>query len=648
MLLDIQDVSISFSERTLFQHVSLRIEEGDRIGLVGANGEGKTSLLNLLNGDLSPTTGIRTIKKDLHIGYLRQNSGLESKNTIREEMKRVFEPLLRAQARMQVISHQLENYHTEQQKKQQSYQVLAAEYGELLSYFESNEGYQIDVKIETILNGMGFREFDKETICATLSGGEKTRLALAKLLLQQPDLLMLDEPTNHLDMETLQWLEGYLSTYKGALIIVSHDRYFLDQICNRIWELANLSVTPYKGNYTKYQQTHKLLQDYQVKEYQKQQIEVQKLSDYIARNKVRATTAAMAKSREKALEKLKQQMKRPPTEKKSIRIHFQYPQEPVKDVLQVEQLPLFAGGDPFGNRLIPPMNFTISRGDKVAIVGPNGVGKTTLLKTLIRDYPLPQGARIRWGLHTKLAYYSQDFSSLTPYKTLKEEIWDRIPLSHETEVRNLLANVGFIGEDVDKNIDMLSGGEKSRMKLAILMLEKANVLLMDEPTNHLDLSSREVLEEALINFSGTLLLVSHDRYLLSKVPNKIIELSPQGLQWYEGGYQSYLSIKTMQTIQEYSSDIPSHLPASEGAKEYYRTKQQRAQDAMNRRRLQQLENEIPKLEEHLKELSIEMGRVAGDYTVYCEVAKEYEEGQNQLNDLMAEWTELSERYENLS
>ena len=642
MLIDLANISVSFSERILFQNVNLRIEETDRIGLVGSNGEGKSTLLNLLADELSPSTGERIVKKNLQIGYLKQNSGLDSTATIYQEMLHVFSPLLQVQSKMKELSQKLAGYQTNLQKKQSDYLTLSTEYGELLSYFESNDGYQIETKIHTVLNGMGFRGINQDTPCKTLSGGEKTRLALAKLLLQSPDILMLDEPTNHLDMETLQWLEDYLSSYQGALIIVSHDRYFLDQLCTRIWALENTQVTAYRGNYSKYRQSRELFVSHQQKEHQKQQIQIQKLTDYIARNKVRATTAAMAKSREKTLERIRQKNLSIPIEKKPIRVQFVYAEEPVKEVLQVESISLFAGGNFSGHLLMPPFDFSLLKGDKVAIIGSNGVGKSTFLKILMNEYPLPLNARIRWGLRTKVAYYSQDFSSLSPFKTVKEELWDHTPLSDETSIRTLLASVGFIGEDVNKKVEVLSGGEKSRLKLAILMLQQANVLLLDEPTNHLDLTSREILEAALLQFQGTVLLVSHDRYLLSKVPNKIVEFSLDGPKWFEGSYKAYQEIKKLRFSNE--SRKVTHEPFSDSAKAYFRTKQQRAQDAVKRRRFQFIEQEIPCLEEKLQTLSRRMNEVSNDYSVYCEVVQEFNEEQQHLENLMDEWAELAESF----
>lgn len=640
MLLDIKNVSLSFADRTLFQNVNLRVEEGDRIGLVGANGEGKSSLLNLLNGTISPTSGECSRRRDLQIGYLQQNSGLNSARTIQEELRSVFEPLLKAQQQLVELSQEIERYQT-QQSKDSIYQTILEDYNKTMSYFEANEGYQIDVKIRTVLNGMGFGAFSLDTVCNTLSGGEKTRLALAKLLLQKPELLMLDEPTNHLDIETLRWLEEYLAQYQGSLIVVSHDRYFLDQVCNRIWGLFYGEITSYRGNYSKYQQLRKAQQEQRKKEYHQQCVQAEKLTDYIARNKVRATTAAMAKSREKALEKLQQKMQRPPSDPAAIRILFKYSEDPVKDILQIEQLPLFAGGTPDGEQLVPAFDFSLQRGEKIAIIGPNGAGKSTLLKTLAKEYPLPQGARIRWGIRTQVAYYSQDFSSLSEFKTVKQELWDHTPLSTETEVRSLLANYGFEGESVDKCVSMLSGGEKSRLKLAILALQKANVLLLDEPTNHLDLLSREALEEALLDYTGTLLIVSHDRYLLSRIPTRLVELSSSGLSWYDS-YQEYLDKNLETPSSEQSSDTVSD--PSHGAKEYYRTKQQRALDAANRKRLQKLEQQIPELEAELAGISERLVEVAADYTRYCELSQEYEEKQSLLEQSMQEWAELSETY----
>ncbi len=538
MLISLDNVSKLFADKVVFMNVSVKVEEGDRIGLVGMNGAGKSTLLNVLDGALAPDEGERAVRGGLRIGFLRQNSGIESTNTIREEMRGVFGPLLDAQEQAKQLAAQME---TLADRAGEEYKTLSAEYGRLQAYFETNDGYNIDVKIDTVLNGMGFGGRDRDTICGTLSGGEKTRLALAKLLLDEPDVLMLDEPTNHLDFITLQWLEEYLQAWRGALIVVSHDRYFLDKICTRIWDVANLRLMAYRGNYTKYIRTREAAYERAVKEYEMQRKNIVKLTDYIARNKARASTVAMARSREKQLERM-EPLDRPPPPPLPVRIAFHFEEDPVKDVLHAAGLTLRAGGTADGTILCQAVDFDLMRGEKIAIVGRNGVGKSTFLKALLGQIR-PQAGSIRWGRNVKTSYFEQEQLDLHPGKTALAELWDRFPAAYERDVRTMLGNLRFSGEAIYKRVEALSGGEKARLKFAIMMYEEGNVLLLDEPTNHLDLATREVLDQALIRYKGTILAVSHDRYLLSRVPTCIAEMTEEGFTFYKGGYDAYLAAR---------------------------------------------------------------------------------------------------------
>ncbi|GKH48854.1 ABC-F family ATP-binding cassette domain-containing protein [Anaerotruncus massiliensis (ex Togo et al. 2019)] len=632
MLLSLDNVSKIFADRIIFMGVSLKVEEGDRIGLVGANGAGKSTLLNVLNGDMSPDEGERAVKSGLTLGFLRQNSGVDSANTIYEEMRSVFRPLLDAQARIKELAAAMERH---ADHGTEEYAGLSAEYGRLLAYFEANDGYNIGVKIKTVLNGMGFADREMDTVCGTLSGGEKTRLALAKLLLTEPGLLMLDEPTNHLDFPTLQWLEDYLQEYKGALVVVSHDRYFLDKICSKMWEVANLHVTAYKGNYTKYMHTREALYERQLKEYEMQRQNVAKLTDYIARNKVRATTAAMAKSREKMLERM-EPVKKPPAPLLPVKMAFRYEQEPVKDVLHAEGLTLRAGED--GKILCAGADFDLLKGQKVALVGANGVGKSTFLKVLLGKLR-PETGSVRWGRNTKVSYFEQEQLDLHPQKTVIGELWDRFPATYEQDLRNVLGGLRFTGESIYKQVGMLSGGEKARLKFAIMMYEGGNVLLLDEPTNHLDLATKEVLDRALMEYEGTILAVSHDRYLLSRMPDHIVEMTPQGFVWYEGGYESYRAKR-----REAQSERPvrEEKPKTENA--FHRTKKQRAEQVARKKRLCEVEQEISDLELAVDTAQEQLGdpEVSSDYQRVSGLCAQIEENRAALAALMEEWAELSE------
>ena len=638
MLLSLENATKMFANRVIFLNANLKIEEGDRIGLVGKNGAGKSTLLNVLDGSLLLDEGSRSARSGLSLGFLRQNSGLEGTRTILEEMRSVFAPLLEVEKKLKRAAAQMSQY---QDHTHPDYRALETEYTRLQAYFETNEGYQIDVKIQTILNGMGFAGKDLQTLCDTLSGGEKTRLALARLLLTEPELLMLDEPTNHLDFATLNWLEEYLQSYKGALVVVSHDRYFLDRLCTKIWEVANLEVTPYKGNYTKYTKTRDMVYERQLKEYKMQQQNIEKLTDYIARNKARASTAAMAHSRERELARM-ERIKRPPAPPNPARLSFRYEQEPVKDVLQVEDLTLKVGMGEGQKLLCEGFDFTLTRGEKVALVGANGVGKSTLLKTLLGRLK-PAGGRIRWGRNVKIAYFEQEQTDLHGFKTVLQELWDRFPQTYEQDIRNVLGNLLFSGETIYKQVDHLSGGEKARLKFAIMTYEGGNVLLMDEPTNHLDLSTREVLDQALMEFEGTILAISHDRYLLSRMPTRIVEMRPDGAVSYQGGYEQYSKQKQKEALEKAT---PQPAKASEKKPEnaYYRGKKERAREAARKKRLIEVEQAISDLE-----MAIAMGQekladpqISSDYQKVTELCGELEQQRLSLVELMEEWAELCE------
>ncbi len=642
MLLSLDNATKMFAEKIIFMGASLKIEEGDRIGLVGVNGAGKSTLLNVLDGSLPLEQGERAARSGLSLGFLRQDSGLDGQNTIWEEMRGVFRPLLDAQAKAGRIAAQMGQY---TDRSSPDYLALSEEYNRLQSYFEVNEGYNIDVKIRTILNGMGFADKDADTPCDTLSGGEKTRLALARLLLSDPELLMLDEPTNHLDFATLQWLETYLQSYRGAIVVVSHDRYFLDQLCTRIWEVAHLRVTPYKGNYTRYMHTREMLYERQLKEYEMYQQRVTKLSDFVARNKVRASTAALARSREKEIERM-EPVKQPPKPLNPARISFFFERDPVKDVLHAEGLSLRAGGGPSGRLLCSDVSFDLLRGEKVALVGSNGVGKSTFLKTLIGQLK-PEAGRIQWGRNVKVSYFEQGQVGLTGFKTVLEELWDRYPQSHEQDLRNLLGGLLFSGETIYKRVDMLSGGEKARLKFAIMMYEEGNVLLLDEPTNHLDLATREALDRALIAYEGTILAVSHDRYLLSRMPGRIVEMHPDGFVSYRGNYEDYLAQRSAADAAQ-PAEGPAGPEAAAGsgksATEYHRTKKQRAEAAARKKRLFEVEQEISDLEAaiQLEQEKLSDPEISRDYQKVTELCANIDRLRVSLSERMDEWAGLSE------
>ncbi|HHY52356.1 MAG TPA: ABC-F family ATP-binding cassette domain-containing protein, partial [Clostridiales bacterium] len=486
MIISLENIEKSFGAAPVLRGVSARIEDADRIGLIGRNGAGKTTLLNILYGSLEPDGGT-VARADKTIGFLRQNSGLSSGNTIWEEMRSVFAPLLEAEWELRALEQQIAQTPVEDP----DYSRLTARYAHLQGLFEQRDGYLIDVKIRTVLSGMGFADTDPQTPVEVLSGGEKTRLAICKLLLEQPELLILDEPTNHLDFRTLNWLEDYLLGYKGALLVVSHDRYFLDKICTSIWELENHELITYPGNYSRYVVLKEERLERQQKEWEIQQRQIAEMEEFIARNIVRASTTARAQSRRKALEKM-ELVERPRPPARPPKLRFTYRREPVKDVLTVENLTLTVGEGMERRTLCSRLNFHVTRGEKIALVGANGIGKTTFLSALV-GLVTPQSGRIEWGVNTEVSYFEQEEFGLHSNKTALDELWDRFPQKTEQELRTVLGNMGLTGDAVYKKVGELSGGERAKLKFAILTLRCGNVLVMDEPTNHLDLASKEAL-----------------------------------------------------------------------------------------------------------------------------------------------------------
>ncbi len=509
MIVNLVNVSKFFGAEEILTDISLKIEDHDRIGLIGANGAGKSTLLNLITGELTPTEG-EVIGSKKTIGYLQQNAGLSGENSILEEMRSVFSDLIAMGKKLEILYQDIALGVGNMEENNR-------EYSRLQTIFEQKDGYHIDVKINTVLNGMGFMGRDLSTPVGRLSGGEKTRLALAKLLLSEPDLLILDEPTNHLDFKTLEWLEEYLKGYKGAMVLVSHDRYFLDRLVEDICEIYQGKLTRYKGNYSKFVVLKQQQLEYLEKEYEKQQAEIASLKDYVARNHARASTAKSARSRQNMLDRM-EILEKPSDYLKSIHLQFSFRTEPVKDVLKVSHLELKVQD----KILNPDVNLWIRKNDKIAIVGANGVGKTSLLRAILGTFPYTKG-EIVWGGGVKKSYFEQENRQLHPEKTVLSELWDRFPSMYEQELRKILGGLLLSGEDIYKKVGVLSGGEQAKLKFAIMMLEQGNVLILDEPTNHLDLPSKEMLDKALMEFEGTVIMVSHDRYLLNKVPTKIVE-----------------------------------------------------------------------------------------------------------------------------
>ena len=645
MLLNVEHLYKYFNGQALLKDINFTVEDREAVGLIGINGCGKSTLLNIITGsegyDKTPEgLGSVNIAGKASIGFLRQNSGLNSELTIGEEMKNAFAPLLETLDKMKVLEKKMADGG--------NIDSINHEYAELSSYFEARDGYRIDVKIKQVLNGMGFGSTPTDRVISTLSGGEKTRLALAKLLLEEPNLLILDEPTNHLDFETLMWLEDYLKGYKGAIIIVSHDRYFLNKVCTRICEIEQGRLTSYRGDYSSYLVQKKMNSERQLKEYEAQQKEIAKLEDYVAKNLVRASTSKMAKSRQHMLDRI-ERIDKPLMYSKPPKIKLEYDIEPTKDIVRVVDCPLVVGDGADKKELIKSLTMNVRRGEHVAIIGANGIGKTSILK-LIQGIIPHEGGNISWGGNVKISYFEQEHAILDLHKTVLEEIMDRYPRLSEQQARSVLGAVLLTGENVFKPISVLSGGERAKLCFAIMALNRGNVLVLDEPTNHLDLSTKEVLEDALAEFGGTIILVSHDRYLLNKVASRIIEIKHDEVNSYEGNFDAYS--EAVNAARQLKMQSEAEIKRAEEEKAYkenkarqYRSKEQRAADAQKRNRIRELEKEIEGTEVLIFELenAISDPEIASDYSKMSEKCKELEEAKTALDQKMDEWAELSDQ-----
>lgn len=638
MLISISGLNKSFGENIILKDINLTIEDNNRYGLIGVNGAGKSTLISILMDELEPDDGEIYKASDLTVGYLKQNSGLDKKSTIINEMRNVFSELLKTEKDMRALEEKMQSI---SDRKSDEYRAVIAEYSRKQTYFESCDGYNIDVKIKTVLNGMGFSDKDLDTRIDTLSGGEKTRLAIASLLLRSPKLLILDEPTNHLDFKTLDWLENYLVTsYKGALLIVSHDRYFLDVTVDNMFELERGRLYSYKGNYSKYLTLKEERLALEEKEYQAQQLQISQMQSYIDKNIARASTSSSAKSRVKALESM-EIIEKPESSIKPIKLRFEILKEPYKDVLTVDDLDIVVGEGERRTVLSRNINLEIKRGDKVAVVGDNGIGKSSFLKTILGINPHSKG-NVTWGKNTSVSYYEQENSNLDMDKRAIDELWDRFPRVPEAQIRRILGSVRLSREDVFKTVDVLSGGERAKLAFCIIMLEKSNVILFDEPTNHLDLPSKEVLERAMSDYAGTLLFVSHDRYLLNKVPNKIVEMTSSGLTVYNGNFDYYKERREF--LKQQAKPEPEVIIKKSTQNTGYRSKEERRADAQRKQRISELENMISETENRIDRLKQEMAEeeVYSDYQLLNEKTTELQEKNSFLDELYAEWEELSE------
>lgn len=631
MLVNITNINKFYNGVQVLDNVSLSIDENDRIGLVGNNGCGKSTLLKIITGSVDPDRfterdGMISKAAKTTIGYLEQMGGLDSESTVIDEMRRVFEPIHRAIERLREIELEIAEGDSSS----------ADEYQQLSSWVEANDGYNTDVKIRMILNGMGFTENELARTVSGFSGGEKTRLCISKLLLEEPNLLILDEPTNHLDFKTIMWLEDYLRTYKGAVLIVSHDRFFLDRLCTSICELERGVLKRYRGNYSAFVRQREENDARQEKEYEMQQKQIAKLEDYVARNLVRATTSKRAQSRQKQLEKI-ERIEKPIHDTKHAKIRFTYAVEPPIDVLKVKNIDISVGEGSFRKTLIDELSFDLRRGEKLGIIGDNGIGKSTLLRIIQEQ--LPHKGVVRWNSNIKISYFEQESANLNRELTLMEEIHSRYPLLSDLEVRSLLAQVRLTGENVFKETGVVSGGERAKLCFAIMMQEHGNVLILDEPTNHLDLSTKEAIEEALEAYTGTVIFVSHDRYLLSRIADRLIELKDGGFRCHEFGFKKYLDLlRDEQAEERRIAEAEKFAKAAEAVKDKsakaYRNKQQRSADAARKNEMRALEKEIDELQARIDALSEEMTReeVCADYELLNSKCSEIEELKNKIDE----------------
>lgn len=649
MLLQANGITKLYGVTPVLEGINLQVLERERIGLVGVNGAGKSTLLQILAGELSHDGGQIFKAKETTIGYLAQNSGLQSDRTIWEEMLDVFTPLIEAERELRQMEQQIADPASSEDPKR--YQDLLDRYAIRSDWFKDQGGYEMETRIRSILHGMGFGTFSPDTPIATLSGGQKTRLALARILLQAPDLLMLDEPTNHLDIATLTWLEDYLRGYSGALLVVSHDRYFLDRLVTTIVEIERHQSKRYTGNYSKYIELKAAEYESQLKQFEKQQDEIARMETFIQRNLVRASTTKRAQSRRKALDRM-ERMDRPMGDLKKAHFSFEVEYMSGKEVLLVKDLSVAFHP---GETLFRNVSFDLRRGETVALIGPNGIGKSTLLKCLIDDMK-PASGSLQWGTKVKIGYYDQEQSELNPKNTVLEELWSTYPHMEEARVRTVLGNFLFSGEDVLKKISSLSGGEKARVSLAKLMLLEANMLILDEPTNHLDLFSKEVLESALMDYEGTLFFISHDRYFLNKMAERIVELHPDGVEHFLGNYDDYTDKK--QEIDEMNNEpsepfarpgtkqeIVSEAPSEkQGASSFEADKQAKREERNRQRRLASLEEQIHSLETEIAKLEAEMAlpEIYQDYMALQERQQVADAKKALLDEIFTEWESLLE------
>ncbi|WP_411739378.1 ATP-binding cassette domain-containing protein [Peribacillus sp. S4] len=638
ILLQINQLSKYYGAELILSNMKLEVQNKDRIALVGRNGAGKSTLLKIIAGQLSHDGGEIIKPKGVTIGYMAQDTGLESALTIWDEMLTVFTDLIEQEKELRRLEADMAR--PDIFENETVYQKVLNEYDTLMVAFKEKGGYQYEADIRSVLHGLQFADFDYSTPISTLSGGQKTRLALGKLLLRKPDILILDEPTNHLDIETLSWLEQYLQGYQGAVLIVSHDRYFLDKVVNLVYEISRNNMKKYHGNYSSYLEGK--AEDYErdMKLFEKQQGEIEKLRDFVQRNITRASTTKRAQSRRKQLEKM-DVLDKPQGDEKSANFSFQIERQSGNEVLHLQDLAIGYEGETVSKNI----NSRMTKGESIALVGPNGVGKSTLLKTIISKLPALSGD-FRFGTNVEVSYYDQEQANLVSNKRVLNELWDDYPLKPEKDIRTVLGNFLFSGDDVLKTVSTLSGGEKARLALAKMMMQKGNFLILDEPTNHLDLDSKLVLENALIDYPGTILFVSHDRYFINRIATKVIELSKDGNEEFLGDYDYYLEKKQEQAeIQALEQqDQAKSLDAAVEKTNYKIDKEAKKAERQRKRRIEEIEAAMELLETEINEYNDLLcdPNVFQDHEKVMEVQTKLDHVQESLDQLLEEWAELEE------
>lgn len=639
ILLQLNDLTKSFDGEDIFNNVDFEVKTGERIGIVGRNGAGKSTLMKIIAGVEDYDSGHISKSKNLKLGYLTQQMTLNTDQTVFEEMSKPFEAMKKLEQEMKLETDWLAQHADEYDSE--TYKTHIDRYESLSNQFEQQDGYQYESKIKTVLHGLNFSKADFDRPINDFSGGQKTRLSLAQMLLSEPDLLLLDEPTNHLDMETTQWLESYLNYFKGAIVIISHDRYFLDKIVTQIYDVALGDVQHYVGNYAQFIDQRDKYYEKRMQEYENQQAQIKRLETFVDKNIARASTTGMAKSRRKMLEKI-ERINKPMIDAKSANIQFEFDRNTGNDVFHIKNLEIG-----YESPITKGITFEVTKGDHIAIIGPNGIGKSTLIKT-IADIQKALNGTITTGANLKIGYYDQKQAEFKSNKTILDYLWDQYPTMNEKDIRAVLGRFLFVQEDVKKIINDLSGGEKARLQLALLMLERNNVLILDEPTNHLDIDSKEMLEQALANFKGTILFVSHDRYFINELANKVYDLDLNGGTMYLGNYQYYIDKTEESAALKAKEELENPTVNDTVIKQndsYIDQKQQKREQRQIERQIETCELNIETFEEEINDINhqLTLPDIYSDPEKANSLSVSKSEIEQKLEQVMAEWAELQEK-----